>query len=88
MLGTVVNPYSANVVFVDTEFSGLEFYLGELLWVLRRWKDAAEQYTEVVTTQPKRKYAREALQQPAFLRPWWRSMLAACRRQLRQKGAF
>ncbi|MBL9138463.1 MAG: carbon-nitrogen hydrolase family protein [Verrucomicrobiales bacterium] len=27
-----------------------------------------------------RKYAREALEQPAFLRPYWRSMLAACRR--------
>jgi predicted amidohydrolase len=29
-----------------------------------------------------RKYAREALEQPAFLRPLWKSMLAACRRQL------
>ncbi|HET7772181.1 MAG TPA: hypothetical protein VFN74_25635 [Chloroflexota bacterium] len=28
---TVLNPYSDNVVFVDTEFSGLEFYLGELI---------------------------------------------------------
>ena len=32
-----------------------------------------------------RKYAREALQQPAFLRPHWKEMLAACRRQLRQR---
>ena len=31
-----------------------------------------------------RKYAREALQQPAFLRAHWRAMLAACRRQLRR----
>jgi len=31
-----------------------------------------------------RKYAREALQQPAFLRPHWRAMVAACRRQLRR----
>ncbi len=31
-----------------------------------------------------RKYAREALQRPAFLRPFWNEMLAACRRQLRQ----
>jgi omega-amidase len=30
------------------------------------------------------KYAREALQAPAFLRMHWKSMLAACRRQLRQ----
>jgi lactoylglutathione lyase len=27
----VVTPYSDNVVFVDVEFSGLEFYLGELI---------------------------------------------------------
>jgi DNA polymerase III epsilon subunit-like protein len=31
MAGAVVNPYSDNVVFVDTEFSGLEYYLGELI---------------------------------------------------------
>ncbi|OHE82838.1 MAG: hypothetical protein A2107_06935 [Verrucomicrobia bacterium GWF2_62_7] len=31
-----------------------------------------------------RKYAREALQQPAFLRAHWHAMLAACRRQLRR----
>jgi predicted amidohydrolase len=29
-----------------------------------------------------RKYAREALQQPAFLRAHWKQMLSACRRQL------
>jgi predicted amidohydrolase len=29
-----------------------------------------------------RKYAREALQEPAFLRAHWQAMLAACRRQL------
>jgi DNA polymerase III epsilon subunit-like protein len=27
----VVHPYSDNIVFVDTEFSGLEYYLGELI---------------------------------------------------------
>jgi predicted amidohydrolase len=32
-----------------------------------------------------RKYAREALQQPAFLRRHWKALLAACRRQLRQR---
>jgi hypothetical protein len=26
-----VTPYSDNIVFVDTEFSGLEHYLGELI---------------------------------------------------------
>jgi predicted amidohydrolase len=31
-----------------------------------------------------RTYAREALQQPAFLRIHWKAMLAACRRQLRK----
>ena len=29
-----------------------------------------------------RKYAREALEQPAMLRKYWRAMLAACRRAL------
>ena len=32
-----------------------------------------------------RKYARDALQEPAFLRIHWKAMLAACRRQLRQR---
>jgi predicted amidohydrolase len=32
-----------------------------------------------------REYAREALQQPVFLRQAWRGMLAACRQQLRQR---
>lgn len=31
-----------------------------------------------------RKYAREALEGPAFLRPLWRQMLRACRAQLRR----
>jgi len=30
-----------------------------------------------------RKYARGALEQPVFLRPYWKAMLAACRHQLR-----
>ncbi|HSZ57013.1 MAG TPA: carbon-nitrogen hydrolase family protein [Tepidisphaeraceae bacterium] len=30
-----------------------------------------------------REYAIEALRQPAFLRPYWKSMLAACKRQLK-----
>lgn len=32
-----------------------------------------------------RRYAREALQQPAFLRGPWKAMLAACARQLRRR---
>ena len=32
-----------------------------------------------------RKYAREALQQPVFLRNAWKQMLALCKRQLREK---
>jgi predicted amidohydrolase len=31
-----------------------------------------------------RKYAREAVQEPAFLRRHWQEMMVACRRQLRQ----
>jgi predicted amidohydrolase len=34
-----------------------------------------------------RRYAREALQQPAFLRAAWRRMLTVCRRQLRTAAA-
>src|SRR2546422_5486791 len=33
-------------------------------------------------SQAGRKYAREALRQPAFLRAHWKAMLADCRRQL------
>jgi len=33
-------------------------------------------------SQAGRKYAREALQEPSFLRGHWKAMLAACRRQL------
>jgi TolA-binding protein len=38
----------------------MRFYRGELLWVLRRWTDAAEQYTAVVASSPGGKYHREA----------------------------
>jgi len=44
----------------DKQAYEMRFYWGELLWVLRRWKDAAEQYTEVVESQPGGKYTREA----------------------------
>ena len=31
MAAAVLTPYSDNIIFVDTEFSGLEFYLGDLI---------------------------------------------------------
>jgi len=40
---------------------------------------------ELNLAQAGRKYAREALQQPVFLRTAWKQMLALCRRQLRMK---
>jgi omega-amidase len=39
-------------------------------------------FAEIELSKAGRKYAREALSQPVFLRKHWRSMLAACRRQL------
>jgi predicted amidohydrolase len=39
---------------------------------------------EVDLSRAGRKYAVEALEQPAFLRPHWKAMLGACRRQLRR----
>jgi TolA-binding protein len=44
----------------DKQAYEMRFYLGELYWMLRRWKDAAEQYTAVVELQPSGKYTREA----------------------------
>ena len=38
----------------------MNFYYGELLWTLERWKDAAEQYTHVVEMNPKGKYAKDS----------------------------
>jgi predicted amidohydrolase len=40
-------------------------------------------HTELNLAQAARKYAREALLQPAFLRKHWRAMLAGCRKQLK-----
>lgn len=39
---------------------------------------------EIDLSRSERKYAREALQEPAFLRVHWKAILAACRHQLRQ----
>ena len=44
----------------DQDGYDMRFYRGELLWVLGRWQDAAEQYTEVVASRPGGKYLREA----------------------------
>jgi len=46
-------------------------------------RDAAVIQAELDLSRAGRRYALEALAQPAFLRPHWRAMLAACRRQLR-----
>lgn len=42
-------------------------------------------YGDVDLSKSGRKYALEALQEPAFLRAHWKGMLAACARQLRKK---
>jgi predicted amidohydrolase len=40
--------------------------------------------TELDLSRAGRRYAREALQYPAFLRARWKQMMAACRRQIRR----
>jgi TolA-binding protein len=44
----------------DKDVYEMRFYAGEVLWALKRWKDAAEQYTKVVDANPRGKYLREA----------------------------
>jgi predicted amidohydrolase len=39
-------------------------------------------HAEIDLSQAGRKYAREALREPAFLRTYWKRMLAACRKQI------
>ena len=52
----------------DKQAYEMRFYRGELLWALRRWKDAAEQYTEVVASQPGRQvHARRGVRGGAGL---------------------
>jgi len=66
----------------DKQAYEMRFYRGELLWVLRRWKDAAEQYTDVVAAQPRGKYTREAAY--AAVLAWQNALLSgddAARRQ-------
>jgi predicted amidohydrolase len=47
-------------------------------------RDESVIHAEIDLSRAGRKYARDALQEPAFLRRQWRAMLNACRRQLRQ----
>jgi predicted amidohydrolase len=42
-------------------------------------------HARVDLSQARRKYAREALREPRFLRVHWQAMLAACRRQLERR---
>jgi DNA polymerase III epsilon subunit-like protein len=57
-----VKPYSGNVVFVDTEFSGLEFYLGELISIGLVKLSGEELYLELEYTAPVNEYVeREVL---------------------------
>src|SRR6185436_21197355 len=44
----------------DKDAYDMNFYYGELLWTLERWKEAAEQYTKVVEINPKGKFAKDA----------------------------
>ncbi len=62
MAGGVVNPYSDNVVFVDTEFSGLEFYLGELISIGLVKLSGEELYLELEYSGPVNEFVqREVL---------------------------
>lgn len=56
------------------------------LLALANNRDEMRVESKLDLAQAGRKYAREALQQPAFLRAHWRAMLAACRRQLRRSA--
>ena len=44
----------------DKEAYEMRFYLGELLWVEKRWKDAAATYTQVVEMNPTGPHLRDA----------------------------
>ncbi len=41
--------------------------------------------TELDLSRAGREYAREAMQQPAFLRNAWKQLLALCKRRLRMR---
>jgi len=48
-------------------------------------RDAMVIQAKIDLTEAGRKYARETLEQPVFLRQAWKQMLALCKRQLRKK---
>ncbi len=55
-------PYSDNVIFVDVEFSGLEFYLGELISIGLVKLSGEELYLELEYSGPVNEFvAREVL---------------------------
>jgi DNA polymerase III epsilon subunit-like protein len=57
-----MKPYSENIVFVDTEFSGLEFYLGELISIGLVKPSGEELYLELEYSGPVNDYVeREVL---------------------------
>ena len=53
-----VTPYSDDVVFVDVEFSGLEFYLGELISIAVVKLDGEELYLELEYDGPVNEFVR------------------------------
>jgi predicted amidohydrolase len=50
-------------------------------------RDETVIYAELGLSLARRKYARETLQHPAFLREHWKQMLDACKRQLRRRAS-
>ena len=62
MADAVLTPYSDNVIFVDTEFSGLEFYMGELLSIGLVKLSGEELYLELEYSGPVNEFVqREVL---------------------------
>ena len=58
----VIYPYSDNIVFVDTEFSGLEYYLGELISIGIVKLNGEELYLELEYSGPVNEFVqREVL---------------------------
>jgi DNA polymerase III epsilon subunit-like protein len=53
-----VTPYSDNLVFVDTEFSGLEYYLGELISIAVVKLNGEELYLELEYSGPVNEFVR------------------------------
>src|SRR4051794_28003360 len=65
----------------DKESYEMAFYYGEILWTVAElgkgsWKDAAEQYTNIVELSPKGSYVKESACAP--VRPWKNALNADC----------